>query len=137
MLAASRLISRHEAAAARSFFLRRGSCSKDESLKPSWITTFFPWREVAEISPPAELHGQISNFSSTTGVVGVLVVSLVGAAFTSEPPSVRVHDEDPEVAKQRSESANASRAAAHARHELFKQLIPGKCTHICHKTMQL
>ena len=116
--------------------IRRSRTIRTHACRSS-IALLQQGRQVAEISPPAELHGQISNFSSTTGVVGVLVVSLVGAAFTSEPPSVRVHDEDPEVAKQRSESANASRAAAHARHELFKQLIPGKCTHICHKTMQL
>ena len=48
--------------------------------------TFHPWPEVAKVVPPQALHVQLGTFASTTGTVGALLSSVIGASLLAEPP---------------------------------------------------
>ena len=47
---------------------------------------FHPWPQVAKVVSPQELHSQLGTFASTTGTVGALLSSVIGAGLLAEPP---------------------------------------------------
>ena len=62
--------------------------------------TFHPWPEVCKVTEASELHLNLNAFSSTTGIIGSLLLSLTGAAMLADPPSYSAkahepHDKDP------------------------------------------
>ena len=81
-----------------------------------------PWKEVAEVTPATELHGQLSSFAGTTGVIGCLLVSLVGAALTADPPSKKP-SKDAELETQRAKHRAATLAAGKERHQWLQELV--------------
>ena len=69
-----------------------------------------------------ELHGQLSSFAGTTGVIGCLLVSLVGAALTADPPSKKP-SKDAELETQRAKHRAATLAAGKERHQWLQELV--------------
>lgn len=58
-----------------------------EPLVARLRSTFHPWPDVAKVVAPQELHHQVQSFAATTGTVGALLSSVIGAALLADPPS--------------------------------------------------
>ena len=61
---------------------------------------FHPWPQVAKVVSPQELHSQLGTFASTTGTVGALLSSVIGAGLLAEPPKYSSEAQEKTTAAQ-------------------------------------
>ena len=72
-----------------------------EPLLARLRSTFHPWPDVAAVVAPRELHYQVQSFAGTTGTVGALLSSVIGAALLADPPSYSADANQKHQAKEK------------------------------------